>query len=71
MRQLKKSMTKRIENEQAYMLDTGFFSKKFTKKPVASLEEQLNQVLSTESYETELEAGFMPDEPSTDKNVQQ
>ena len=42
------------------MLDTGFFSKKFTKKPVTNIEELINQVLSSESYETELESALMP-----------
>lgn len=61
---MKKSLASRIENENAYMLDTGFFSKKFTKKPTAALEEIINQVLSSESYETELfEATLMPVEP--------
>ena len=49
------------------MLDTGFFSKKFTKKPTIALEELINQVLSSESYETELEAALMPDEPIVEK----
>lgn len=54
------------------MLDTGFFSKKFTKKPTAALEEIINQVLSSESYETELEATLMPVEPIVeDKQVHQ
>jgi hypothetical protein len=67
---MKKSLTSRIENGNDYMLDTGFFSKKFTKKPTAALEEIINQVLSSESYETELEATLMPVEPIVeDKQV--
>ena len=50
----------------SYMLDTGFFSKKFTKKPVQNIEELINQVLSSESYETELELARMPTD--TQKN---